>query len=54
MSNKKILLLPGDGIGTEVMDEVIKVMEWMAKNKSISFDVTESLVVGTAYDQEGA
>ena len=31
MSNKKILILPGDGIGVEVMDEVIKLIDWMAK-----------------------
>ena len=53
MSNKKILILPGDGIGTEVMDEVLNLINWMSKNKSISFDVTERLVGGAAYDQEG-
>ena len=53
MSNKKILILPGDGIGVEVMDEVIKLIDWMAKNKSISFDVTKRLVGGVAYDEEG-
>ena len=53
MSNKKILVLPGDGIGVEVMQEVINIMNWMVKNKSISFDVTECLVGGSAYDQEG-
>ena len=53
MSNKNILVLPGDGIGVEVMDEVLKLMDWMAKNKSISFNVTERLVGGAAYDVEG-
>ena len=52
-SNKKILILPGDGIGTEVMDEVLKIIDWMNKNKSITFDVTERLVGGIAYDKEG-
>ncbi|MDC0195284.1 3-isopropylmalate dehydrogenase [Alphaproteobacteria bacterium] len=53
MSNKKILVLPGDGIGVEVMNEVLNIINWMAKNKSISFDIDERLVGGTAYDQEG-
>ena len=53
MSNKKILVLPGDGIGVEVMQEVLNIINWMAKNKSISFDISERLVGGAAYDQEG-
>tara|TARA_B110000263_G_C15298434_1_gene506716 strand:- start:774 stop:1886 length:1113 start_codon:yes stop_codon:yes gene_type:complete len=53
MSNKKILVLSGDGIGVEVMNEVINIINWMAKNKSISFDFDQRLVGGTAYDQEG-
>tara|TARA_B110000438_G_scaffold297315_1_gene343503 strand:- start:3367 stop:4479 length:1113 start_codon:yes stop_codon:yes gene_type:complete len=53
MLNKKILILPGDGIGIEVMNEVLNIVNWMAKNKSISFDIEERLVGGAAYDQEG-
>ena len=53
MSNKKILVLPGDGIGNEVMYEVLNIMDWMAKNKTLSFDVSERLVGGAAYDKEG-
>ena len=53
MSNKKILVLPGDGIGNEVMSEVLKIIDWMAKTKSMSFDIFERLVGGTAYDKEG-
>ncbi len=53
MSNKKILILPGDGIGNEVMAEVFKIIDWMEKNKSMSFDISERLVGGTAYDKEG-
>ena len=52
-SNKKLLILPGDGIGPEVMKEVLKIIEWMSKNISISFDYNERLVGGAAYDQEG-
>jgi len=53
MSNKKILVLPGDGIGNEVMAEVLKIVDWMEKTKSLSFDISERLVGGAAYDKEG-
>ena len=53
MSNKKILVLPGDGIGCEVMSEVLNLIDWMTKYKSFSFDVSERLVGGIAYDKEG-
>ena len=53
MSNKKILVLPGDGIGNEVMYEVLNIIDWLSKTRSISFDISERLVGGTAYDKEG-
>jgi len=53
MSNKKILVLPGDGIGSEVMSEVLNLIDWMTKYKSFSFDISERLVGGIAYDKEG-
>ena len=53
MSNKKVLILPGDGIGNEVMAEVLKIIDWMEKTKSMSFDISEKLVGGAAYDKEG-
>lgn len=53
MSNKKILVLPGDGIGNEVMYEVLNIIDWLSKTRSISFDITQRLVGGTAYDKEG-
>ena len=53
MSNKKILVLPGDGIGNEVMAEVLKIIDWFSKTRSMSFDISERLVGGTAYDKEG-
>ena len=33
-NQKKIFLLPGDGIGPEVITEVRKILEWMNKTKS--------------------
>src|SRR5579872_5901708 len=52
-ANKKILVLPGDGIGPEVMRQVRRVVEWMAKRRSVSFDLKEGLVGGAALDAHG-
>ena len=43
---RKILLLPGDGIGPEVIAEVRKILEWLNKNKSLDFEIEEGLVGG--------
>ena len=53
IKNKKLLILPGDGIGREVIAPVLDIIDWMAKYKSISFDISERLVGGEAYDAEG-
>lgn len=52
-ANKKLLVLPGDGIGPEVMTQVARVTDWMAKKRTVSFDVTEGLVGGACYDAHG-
>ena len=49
-ANKKLLMLPGDGIGPEVMSEVNRVIGWMDKRRHVSFDVQEDLVGGAAYE----
>lgn len=52
-SNKKLLVLPGDGIGPEVMREVVKVIDWMDRKRRVTFDLTEDLVGGAAIDARG-
>ena len=52
-ANKKLLVLPGDGIGPEVMREVRRVVDWMGRRRAISFDIEEGLVGGAALDAEG-
>jgi len=52
-ANKKLLFLPGDGIGPEVMGQVRRVIEWMDKRRHVSFDINEDLVGGCAYDSHG-
>ena len=52
-ANKKILMLPGDGIGPEVMNEVRRVIDWMASTNRVSFDLSEDLMGGCAIDAYG-
>ena len=52
-ANKKVLMLPGDGIGPEVMGEVRRLIDWMDKRRHVTFDVTEGLVGGACYDADG-
>ena len=52
-ANKKLLMLPGDGIGPEVMAVVARVIEWFGKRRQISFDVEEGLIGGASYDAHG-
>ena len=51
VKKRKILLLPGDGIGPEVIAEVKKIIQWFNKNKSLDFEIDEDLVGGAAYDK---
>ncbi|MCK0168351.1 3-isopropylmalate dehydrogenase [Jannaschia sp. S6380] len=53
MANPSLLILPGDGIGPEVMAEVRRVIDWFGANRDLTFDVSEDLVGGAAYDAHG-
>ncbi|MGR3655564.1 3-isopropylmalate dehydrogenase [Paracoccus sp. (in: a-proteobacteria)] len=48
-----LLVLPGDGIGPEVMAEVVKVIGWFEANRGMSFEIGHDLVGGAAYDRHG-
>jgi 3-isopropylmalate dehydrogenase len=52
-ANKKVLSLPGDGIGPEVMRQVGRIIEWFDRRRIATFDVTEGLVGGAALDAHG-
>ena len=47
---KTILLLPGDGIGPEVVTQAKRVLEWAGKASGTSFAFDEALLGGAAYD----
>jgi 3-isopropylmalate dehydrogenase len=52
-ANKKLLILPGDGIGPEVMREVRRVIDWMDRRRMVTFDVSDDHVGGSAIDTYG-
>src|SRR6056297_1798099 len=53
MSTPSLLILPGDGIGPEVMAEVRRIIDWFGAKRGIAFEVGEDLVGGAAYDAHG-
>ena len=50
MANHKLLLLPGDGIGPEVMAEVKRLIDWLNAQGIAHFETEQGLVGGAAYD----
>ncbi len=52
-ANKQLLVLPGDGIGPEVMTQVLRVVDWFDKRRAVSFNLKEGLVGGAALDKQG-
>jgi len=51
VKKRKFLLLPGDGIGPEVIAEVKKIIDWLNKKKSMDFQTEEGLVGGASYEK---
>ena len=50
MATHKLLLLPGDGIGPEVMAEVKRLIDWLNAQGIAHFETDQGLVGGAAYD----
>ncbi len=50
---KKIAVLPGDGIGQEIVAEAVKVIEAL-KAHGLDVEMEQGLVGGTAYDETGS
>ncbi len=51
--SKNILVLPGDGIGQEIVAEAVKVLACLRDDFGLDIDMDEALVGGTAYDAVG-
>jgi 3-isopropylmalate dehydrogenase len=53
MKNYKIALIKGDGIGPEIVDEAVKVLDAVASCCGFNFEYKEALMGGIAYDITG-
>ena len=51
--SKNILILPGDGIGPEIVSEAVKVLVCLQDAYGLEVDMDEALVGGAAYDATG-
>ena len=50
---KKLLLLPGDGIGPEIMAQARRLIDWLDMTGRARFEVEEDLIGGASYDAHG-
>lgn len=50
--SKKIAILPGDGIGVEIVTEAVKVLEQL-KSDGLDLELTEAPIGGAGYDAAG-
>jgi 3-isopropylmalate dehydrogenase len=48
-----LLLLPGDGIGPEVIGETRRVLGWFTQNRNLAFEISEDLIGGVAFEKLG-
>ena len=53
MANRKLFLLPGDGIGPEAFAQMRRIIDFMNAKESAGFELDEGLVGGSAYDAHG-
>ena len=51
--NAQIVLLPGDGIGPEVVAEAVRVLQWIAGKQGHQFTFSEHLIGGCSIDRHG-
>ncbi len=50
----KVLILPGDGIGQEIVSQALKVIDCLNENDNLGMELVHGLVGGTAYDETGS
>ncbi len=49
----KIVLLEGDGIGSEVIRQAVRVLEFVAEKKNLKLSLEKALIGGIAYEELG-
>ncbi len=50
----KVLILPGDGIGQEIVAQALKVIDYLNTHDNLDMDLVHGLVGGSAYDETGS
>ena len=50
---KKILVLPGDGIGPEIVEQALRVIMYLRDDAGLDISISQALVGGAAYDATG-
>lgn len=51
--SKKIAVLPGDGIGIEIVAQAVKILDCLNKDFGLNAEMESALVGGSAYDDSG-
>jgi len=51
---KKVLVLPGDGIGPEITAEAVKILTSLSRDSGLAIELEEGLVGGAAYETLGS
>ena len=51
---KKILILPGDGIGQEVTHSAKEILDFLINEYNLKFEITEMYVGGKDFDNHGS
>lgn len=52
-NTRRLLFLPGDGIGPEIMAQVSRMLEWLDRRRGLAFAIEEDLIGGAAIDAHG-
>lgn len=50
----KVLILPGDGIGNEIVAQALKVIDYLNENNDLNMELIHGLVGGSAYNKTGS
>ncbi len=53
MTTIKIAIVPGDGIGPEIVSEAVKVLSCLRREFGLEIELEEGLIGGVAYDETG-
>lgn len=53
MASHNILVLPGDGVGPEIIAEAIKILQAVEKISKVKFKFTSALMGGCSIDTHG-